>query len=277
MGVGGSPAERTKKSGAPIKLAQPFPAPELQAGNLRTWGFCVQRATQTKNILELILHLIADTDTAKRSGNQFFVADADRAVFLQRGGVSIDFKKMSDREQIQIQTQRNITLWHKIITYKHFSKIIISAKLRFFMRNSLKRSFVPGDLESAKSLENCENDSQGICMKSIIISLPKDLAWNPLFWEFADESFISDFTISQGVRDCDVFVPNTLTPKLARNTFMESLPLHFLFNIFWEIHWVLILSHLWYVRNNFVSAMLCSNHFRYEVGQTDTTSGSYHS
>ena len=31
MGMGGFPAERTKKCQAPIKSGQPFPAPELQA------------------------------------------------------------------------------------------------------------------------------------------------------------------------------------------------------------------------------------------------------
>ena len=36
----GFPAERTKKCQAPIKLARPFPAPELRAEKLRTRGFC---------------------------------------------------------------------------------------------------------------------------------------------------------------------------------------------------------------------------------------------
>ena len=33
MGMGGFPAERTQKCQAPIKLAQPFPAPEFAGGN----------------------------------------------------------------------------------------------------------------------------------------------------------------------------------------------------------------------------------------------------
>ena len=39
MGMGGFPAERTKKCQAPIKLAQPFPAPELRAEILWTPRF----------------------------------------------------------------------------------------------------------------------------------------------------------------------------------------------------------------------------------------------
>ena len=38
LGHGGFLAERTKKSQAPIPLAQRYPAPELQAEKLRTWG-----------------------------------------------------------------------------------------------------------------------------------------------------------------------------------------------------------------------------------------------
>ena len=38
-GHGGLPADRTKKCQAPIKLAQPFPAPELRAEKSRTRGF----------------------------------------------------------------------------------------------------------------------------------------------------------------------------------------------------------------------------------------------
>ena len=39
MGIGVFPAERTKKCQVPIKLAQPFPAPELRAEKLWAGGF----------------------------------------------------------------------------------------------------------------------------------------------------------------------------------------------------------------------------------------------
>ena len=39
MGMGVCPAERAKRSQAPIKLAQPFMAPESRAGESRISGF----------------------------------------------------------------------------------------------------------------------------------------------------------------------------------------------------------------------------------------------
>ena len=48
VGMGGFPAERTEKCQAPIKLAQPFPAPESQAETLQTLlGFSDQNKVQT--------------------------------------------------------------------------------------------------------------------------------------------------------------------------------------------------------------------------------------
>ena len=44
----------------------------------------------------------------------------------------------------------------KLFLTKNYSEIIIFAKITNFKRNSLKKSFFPGNLESAKSLENYE-------------------------------------------------------------------------------------------------------------------------
>ena len=49
-GRGGLPAERTTKCQAPIKLAQPFPAPELQTEILWTSCFCFLRFARITKI-----------------------------------------------------------------------------------------------------------------------------------------------------------------------------------------------------------------------------------
>ena len=50
----------------------------------------------------------------------------------------------------------------KLLLTKNYSKIIIFEKLRNFTRNFQKKSFFPGDFESANSLKIKKNNSQGI-------------------------------------------------------------------------------------------------------------------
>ena len=53
MGMGLFPAERTKKCQAPIKLAQPFPAPELRAEILWTSRFfCLSKRVLVETSFE---------------------------------------------------------------------------------------------------------------------------------------------------------------------------------------------------------------------------------
>ena len=51
---------------------------------------------------------------------------------------------------------RTPTLWHKIITYRKLFWNNYFWKITNFTRNFEKKSFLPGDLESAKSLQNYE-------------------------------------------------------------------------------------------------------------------------
>ena len=50
----------------------------------------------------------------------------------------------------------NIPSDTKLLLTKNYSEIIIFAKITNFTRNSLKKSFFPGNLKSSKSLKNYE-------------------------------------------------------------------------------------------------------------------------
>ena len=49
-----------------------------------------------------------------------------------------------------------------------------------------------------------------------------------------------DFTICLGVRDCDVFVPSTLTPKYFDESTLNGATLPLPLDSIWEISWVIL-------------------------------------
>ena len=55
-----------------------------------------------------------------------------------------------------------------LLLTKNFSEIILFVKITNFTRNSLKKSFFPGNLESATSLKNYKKNSRGVIF--VIIS-----------------------------------------------------------------------------------------------------------